>query len=203
MKNYTALISKTLNSTTESIAFSQSTQALKKINGWIANATHNLIQNLLPPKSVNNETKLVIINCIYFKANWQVPFKKSSTFKGEFTSIKKIQIPVDYMTRNGFYDYNGNVAELNGAAAVSLDYKNSNASMLFILPPAETEFETWIRSLSNIDWAVVDGSLNNSNVNVTIPKFNITFLRDMTDAINAVSFYFFKEKINILILFFC
>ncbi|KAL7012024.1 hypothetical protein ACKWTF_014579 [Chironomus riparius] len=187
MKNYTSRIQKALNATTESIAFANNIQSAKKINDWIANATHNLIQNLIPSRMINKATKMLIVNCIYFKANWQVPFKKSSTFSGGFKSIDGKTIPVEYMTRTGFFDYSPSVAELNGAAAVSIEYKDSNASMLFILPSADTDVETWIGSISKVDWDVVGSSLNNSNLNVTIPKFNITYLRDMTDAVKAMS----------------
>lgn len=187
MKNYTTSIKRSLNATTESIPFANSKQAVEKINNWIAKATHNLIQNLLPPRSVNNETKIVIVNCIYFKSNWRIPFRKSSTFSGKFNAFDGNAISVDYMTRVGFYDYNENSQELNGASVVSIDYKNSNASMLFILPPTDTDVESWVDGIKNIDWSGVYSTLNNTNVNVTIPKFNITYLRDMTPTIKQVS----------------
>ena len=91
------------------------------------------------------------------------------------------------MSNKGLYNYNANSNELNGAAVVSLKYKDSNASMLFILPPNDTDIESWMGGINKVDWNVVVGSLNDTNVNVTIPKFKITYLRDMTDTMNAVS----------------
>jgi serpin B len=196
MKNYSSLIKRSLNATTESIAFIKSVQAAKKINDWIANATHNLITSLLPSSAFNARTKLLVVNCIYFKSNWQTPFRKSSTFAGSFNAFNDKKVPVNYMTRTRFYDYNENSNELNGASVVSLNYKNSNASMLFVLPPKDTDFESWMSGINKVDWNVVVDSLNNTYLNVTIPKFNITYLRDMTEAVKKVRVLLYKKILS-------
>ncbi|CAF4310674.1 unnamed protein product, partial [Rotaria sordida] len=42
-------------------------QAVQRINTWVEQQTNNLIRNLLSIKDVTFETKLIIINSIYFK----------------------------------------------------------------------------------------------------------------------------------------
>lgn len=37
------------------------------------------IKNLLGPQDVTNSTKLILINAIYFKAEWEVKFKAEDT----------------------------------------------------------------------------------------------------------------------------
>ncbi|XP_070509096.1 alaserpin-like [Chironomus tepperi] len=189
MSNYTSLIKKSLNCSWERIEFTKSIQAAKKINDWIAKNTHNLIQNLIPTRAFDNHTKLLIANCIYFKSNWQVPFKKSLTFSGTFNAYDGSSIPVSYMTRTGFYNYNPNSTELHGASVVSIDYKRSNASMLFILPPTNIHIEAWLEGIETVDWNAVQGSLYNANLNVTVPKFNFTYLRDMTGALAEMNMF--------------
>ncbi|CAF1386740.1 unnamed protein product [Rotaria sordida] len=44
-------------------------QAVQRINTWVEQQTNNLIRNLLSIKDVTFETKLIIINSIYFKVN--------------------------------------------------------------------------------------------------------------------------------------
>ncbi|CAF1395284.1 unnamed protein product [Rotaria sordida] len=44
-------------------------QAVQRINAWVEQQTNNLIRDLLSIKDVTFETKLIIINSIYFKNN--------------------------------------------------------------------------------------------------------------------------------------
>ncbi len=42
------------------------------------------IKDLLPQGSIDEMTKLVLVNAIYFKGNWEEKFLKSDTRDGEF-----------------------------------------------------------------------------------------------------------------------
>lgn len=44
-------------------------KAVEEINGWVEEKTNRLIRNLLAPNDVDAETRLIIINCIYFKVD--------------------------------------------------------------------------------------------------------------------------------------
>jgi serpin B len=39
----------------------------------------NQIRELLQPRSVSSDTRLVLTNAIYFKGNWEEQFKKEDT----------------------------------------------------------------------------------------------------------------------------
>lgn len=43
------------------------------INAWVEEQTKNLIKNLLQPNDIAADTRLVIINCIYFKVRLHFP----------------------------------------------------------------------------------------------------------------------------------
>jgi serpin B len=42
-------------------------KAVQTINAWVEDQTNKLIRNLLSPNDVNADTRLIIVNCIYFK----------------------------------------------------------------------------------------------------------------------------------------
>ena len=48
----------------------ESTKAVQTINAWVEEQTNKLIQNLLSPNDVTSDTRLIIINCIYFKVDF-------------------------------------------------------------------------------------------------------------------------------------
>lgn len=48
-------------------------KARTTINNWISNKTENLIQDTLPPGSLDSNTILVLVNTIYFKVPDTLP----------------------------------------------------------------------------------------------------------------------------------
>ncbi|NWV81980.1 SPB6 protein, partial [Dasyornis broadbenti] len=58
--------------------------ARKQINGWVEERTEGKIQNLLAEGILNSQTRLVLVNAIYFKGNWEKPFNKERTTERPF-----------------------------------------------------------------------------------------------------------------------
>ena len=47
----------------------QAPKVVQQINAWVEEQTNQLIRNLLAPIDVTPDTRLIIVNCIYFKVN--------------------------------------------------------------------------------------------------------------------------------------
>ncbi|NXP46108.1 SPB6 protein, partial [Heliornis fulica] len=56
----------------------------KQINGWVEERTEGKIQNMLAEGIVNSLTRLVLVNAIYFKGNWEQQFNKENTSERQF-----------------------------------------------------------------------------------------------------------------------
>ncbi|NXJ93400.1 SPB6 protein, partial [Corythaixoides concolor] len=56
----------------------------KQINGWVEEKTEGKIQNLLAEGILNSLTRLVLVNAIYFKGNWEKQFDKKNTTEMPF-----------------------------------------------------------------------------------------------------------------------
>ncbi|CAF5096632.1 unnamed protein product, partial [Rotaria sp. Silwood1] len=54
-------------------------KVVHKINAWVEKKTNNLIQNLLSTNDISRDTRLIIVNCIYFKGTWVEQFKEHLT----------------------------------------------------------------------------------------------------------------------------
>ena len=67
------------------------------VNAWTAQQTHDRIQDLLPPGSVDATSRLVLVNALYFKAPWDSPFVKASTSPGLFTRSDGTKVTAQLM----------------------------------------------------------------------------------------------------------
>ena len=85
--------------TVDKVDFQSNTEQIRlQINEWVAQKTQQKIQNLLSKGSVNELTRLVLVNAIYFKGDWQLPFESTSTCKQMFHKSNRESKLVDMMS---------------------------------------------------------------------------------------------------------
>ena len=85
--------------------FGQAVQSASAINQWVKEQTNQKIQDLIGPESISSMTKLILVNAIYFKGDWQVKFDKSKTRKGDFHVSPTKTIQTDMMFSKKEYAY--------------------------------------------------------------------------------------------------
>ena len=67
------------------VDFMNATEASRQtINSWVEGQTNNRIQGLIPQGGVSTDTRLVLTNAIWFKANWASQFSKNGTTDQSF-----------------------------------------------------------------------------------------------------------------------
>src|SRR5207245_8923430 len=71
--------------------------ATTEINLWVARETKDKIQDILPPGSLNDLTRLVLANAIYFKGAWAKRFDKPATFTQPFHVSTASQVDAPLM----------------------------------------------------------------------------------------------------------
>ena len=139
------------------------------INDWVAVQTKDRILDLLPPQSLTERTRLVLVNALYFYGSWQSPFRHEATRDAAFKTLAgaSVQTP----TMNTVYG-TGYVMRKNYAAA-DLPYEVGALSMTVVLPAAG-QFEA-VRSQVSEAWLknVVSG-LQTAYLQIALPKFKVT-----------------------------
>ncbi len=104
--------------------------ARKEINGWVAQKTKDKIQDILSPGSLNDLTRLVLANAIYFKGVWAKRFDKPSTFTQPFhvSTASQVDAPLMHHLDHVLYMENSEFQ------AVELPYSSNELSMVILLP---------------------------------------------------------------------
>ncbi|XP_044327666.1 putative serpin-Z8 [Triticum aestivum] len=90
------------------------------INAWAARATNSLIDSVLGRNSVNELTRVVLGNAVYFKDKWDQPFHKSDTSDAPFRragGAGAVDVPFMQSWKRQF------VAVHDGFKVLKLEYK--------------------------------------------------------------------------------
>jgi serpin B len=100
------------------------------INDWVAQATENKIENLLPAGSINPATVLVLTHAIYFNAAWSHPFPPESTHDAAFTRLDDTQVTAKMMVQTT----KRRALATADFKAIALPYQDERLSLLVVLP---------------------------------------------------------------------
>ena len=150
-----------------------SERARGEINRWTAGRTHGRIPRILPEGSIDQSTRLVLVNAVYFKAPWQQPFPAGDAPPGPFTRLDGSRVTVPMMSA---VLHRASYAEGAGWAAVSLPYLGGQLAMAVVVPDqgrlAEVE-----RGLDGPATGRLLASLAPVRVEVSMPKW--TFRTDV------------------------
>lgn len=140
------------------------------INGWVEEQTEHRIKDLLPPASLDKLTRLVLVNAIYFLADWAEPFEKTATYDATFDVAPGTQKKTPMMHQGG---HSHRVAQADGVKVLQLDYKGNDASMLVILPNQKDGLAEVEKSLTAAKLESWRAALAPVKVSITLPRFEV------------------------------
>uniref|UniRef100_A0A131XCN2 Putative serpin n=1 Tax=Hyalomma excavatum TaxID=257692 RepID=A0A131XCN2_9ACAR len=145
--------------------------SVRVINDWVKNKTEQKIEQLLS-EPLPPDTRLVLLNAIYFKGLWNVPFEVRGTSKKPFFNAGTERVEVDTMHAHltaGYADDDETNVDVLDLPYAGLDY-----SLTVLLPRERTGVDALRQNLS---WPVFQRLLSRLNMNarvaVALPKFKI------------------------------
>jgi len=151
------------------------------INDWVAEQTEDRIQDLIPEGVLNELTRLVLTNAIYFNAAWAKPFIPNRTADGTFYLLDGGEVTVPMMRQTEPVGY----ARGNGYQAVELAYSGEELSMILVVPDAG-RFEAFEAALDAAQVEGIEGDLAPEHVALTLPKFEVESDFSLADALSAL-----------------
>ncbi|XP_036732683.2 plasminogen activator inhibitor 2 [Manis pentadactyla] len=121
-------------------------EARKNINLWVKTQTKGKIPNLLPEGSVDEETKMVLVNAVYFKGKWKTPFEKklNGLYPFRVNSTQRKPVQMMYLHENLNIGY---IKELK-TQILELPYAG-DVSMFLLLPDDITDVSTGLELLES------------------------------------------------------
>jgi serpin B len=138
----------------------------KEINNWVSDETADKIKDLIPEGVLDSDTRMALVNAIYFKADWLSPFDAESTRDAPFHLLDGSEVAVPTMNQDTFIPY----AKGDGWQAIELAYQGETAAMDIIVPD-EGRFAEVESSLDYKTASTILGSLQPASVTLALPKF--------------------------------
>ncbi len=139
-----------------------------RINAWVESQTANRIRDLLPEQSVTSETRLVIVNAVYFLGKWLHPFGDLTTEDGFFYAPgSRIVVPTMHQVEEHLY------AEVGDVQVLEMPYEGGEIAMTIALPRTRDGLGAVERSLDAATLARWTGALAARDVEVRVPRFRI------------------------------
>jgi serpin B len=151
----------------ESVRFSGNAEkARETINKFVAQKTNQMIKNLIPSGAIGQDTKLVLTNTIYFKADWANAFDKNNTKKDNFKINGEKDEKVDFMYQKA--NFRAGIAE--GNTLIQLPYKGDKVSMWVVLPK-DKKLSVLLENLGAEQWVKMKTVVQRQEVMLYLPKF--------------------------------
>lgn len=168
------------NAEISSLDFS-SPNALKIINGWVAEKTHNKIETILD--EIKPSQVMFLLNAIYFKGIWTKEFNKKSTEQKPFYLEDGSTIQTETMQRTDTLPYTSNAL----FSAIQLSYGKGNYNMYVFLPEYKKNLKDIIDQLNSDNWQTWMKSFSlTQNVDIKFPKLKYEYEIKLNDILTEM-----------------
>ena len=142
----------------------------RTINAWVEEKTGGKIVDLIQPGMLDELTRLVLVNAIYFKGHWASRFDPRLTRPAPFWIAGGERIQAPLMAQTGDF----RLGESEDLQILELPYAGNDVSMLVLLPRRIGGLAGLEEALTPGNLAAWTGRLRETLVEVFLPRFEIT-----------------------------
>lgn len=149
------------------------------INRWVSDATNGTIDKIV--SQINDDVMMYLINAVYFKGDWEEPFKANNTYKQPFNSPGG-SADTEFMHRRGDMDY----LSSGGTEGVLLPYKGGKLAFVALLPPEGETPGEMINGFSALKiWELIKNK-ENKTIELSLPKFESNYEDSLIEELSGM-----------------
>jgi serpin B len=145
-------------------------QARVHINEWVEDKTEHRIKDLVPPNGINSETRLVLVNAIYFLGDWAYRFDSDATDPAPFHLTASETKDVPTMNRTGEF----RIAQRYGVTALEIPYKGGELSMMLLVPDELEGLAAFESALDPKKLDALVSTMETETVQLALPRFEVS-----------------------------
>jgi serpin B len=167
-------------------------EAVEIMNEWVAENTNGKIDEIIEAP-IDPAAIMFLLNAVYFKGDWQVPFDEEHTRDEPFylAAGPTVEVPLMYHREESFPYYDG-----EGYQAISLPYgEQGSMSMVILLPDEETSLNEFLQGLDATWHQATEGMTPQAGV-VALPRFKVEYEANLNDPLKAMGMAIAFDKDN-------
>ena len=159
-----------------------SQEVMEQINSWCNENTRGLIPRMLE-EPLGKEACLALLDAIYFKGDWLVPFEETNTLQRPFTREDGTEKQVDTMS---MWEKEQSYLHSSLGEGVLLPYQGGDFAYVAVLPNEGTEVRELYRQLTPEALEELLASENRELCNLRLPKYEVSFDQVLNDSLQAM-----------------
>jgi serpin B len=157
------------------------------INQWVADQTAERINDLLPPPAITSDTRLVLVNAVYFLGTWVEQFDPDDTADEPFTMADGSTANVPLMRQTTRLKH----ARLDGVTVVELPYRGGQPGapdlvMDLIIPDEPSGLDAVESRLSNEVFSRWVAAPRPGQVRIVMPRFEMKAKLTLADHLKSL-----------------
>ena len=184
--DYLELVRRHYDGAVEAVDYEHSPDAaVARINQWAEEKTAGRIKGLLTRDNISADTRLILTNSIYFKADWLKPFSANSTGTRPFLLPGGKSIEAVFMRQRGSF----RMIDEQGFNALEAPYKGGEFSMILLVPDSPEGLKTFEAGLKADKLeAVIDALMKAQpgDTEFVMPKLELTTKASLVPALKAL-----------------
>lgn len=190
LDSFQARMKQNYGSTAQSMDSHKPAESAAAINAWVSQQTDKRITKLVLPRHIRpGLTRIALLNAVYFKGAWEKGFDKAKTSDQPFYLTEEKSVDVPTMVTKATFRY----TEQEDAKLLELPYKNSQLSLLLILPKDLNQLKAFENNLSTTKLQTWINDLDEREVDVQLPRFSIRADLELKKALTQMGL---KEVFN-------
>ena len=163
--------------------FSNQTEALSMINGWVNTKTKTRIPTIL--SYIDPDEVMFLVNTLYLKADWLDGFDERRTTDRDFILEDGSVIQVPTMTADKFI----NKYSDEDLAAIELPYKDEEISM-YLIKPLQGDVHGLISNFSARKFDAIKDNFKKGRLLLTMPSFEVEYKNEqMVDRLKGLGIF--------------
>ncbi len=161
-----------------------SSDAGDRVNQWVDENTKGKISDIVPPGPLSPDLIMLLLNAIYFKADWAGQFDKDLTKQEPFYLRDGSTVSTDMMWHSEpvplRYHRDG------GIQIIDLPYGGDAFSMTIIVPDEPQDINSLVGVLTRDQWNLWIAGLDSASFIVSMPKFKLEYKIRLNEVLKAL-----------------
>ncbi|CAN7937667.1 unnamed protein product [Ixodes hexagonus] len=184
---YATLLKELYNTTMKPVDFRKDPTASRlEINTWVKEVTQSKIKDLLPERSIDFNTVLVIVSAIYFEGLWRFKFNPQATSPKEFNETKDRTRTVQMMYTQVVLP----MTRIDNLSVLEIPYQGMKTSMVILLPDEVDGLPALEKTLTASTLTKILGDLKyKTEVYLYLPRFKLEQTTDLKATLMAMGIH--------------